>query len=64
MENNPKFNDVIDNGRNIKMINMTGCGIDENWTLDDCENKCPKSYRCYAVALANDVLKEYEDTYL
>lgn len=64
MENNSKFNDVIDNGRNIKMINMTGCGIDESWTLDDCENQCPKYYRCYAVALANDVLKEYEDNYL
>lgn len=61
MDVNSKFDDVIDNGRNIKMINMAGCGIDEDWTLDDCESKCPKYYGCYAVALANDVLKEYED---
>lgn len=56
-----KFCDVIESGRNIKMQNFTGCGIDENWTLDDCENKCPKYYSCYAVALADDVLKEYEE---
>lgn len=40
---------------------MTGCGIDESWTLDDCEANCPNYYGCYAVALANDVLKEYEN---
>lgn len=56
------FCDVIDDGRNIKMINLTGCGIDENWTLDDCERNCPKYYSCYAVALADDVLKKYEDS--
>lgn len=54
------FDDVIDDGRNIKMANMTGCGVYESWTLDDCETKCSYYYRCNAVALANDVLKEYE----
>lgn len=55
------FDDVIDGGKNIKMKNMTGCGVSENWTIDDCETKCPKYYGCYAVSLANDVLKKYED---
>jgi hypothetical protein len=56
------FDDVIDDGKNIKMINMTGCcKIDENWTLNDCETTCSKYYSCCAVALANDVLKEYEN---
>ena len=58
------FRDVIDDGRNVKMQNMTGCGISEDWTLDDCESKCPKYYSCYAVALANDLLNEYEDRIL
>lgn len=58
---NKTFDDVIDGGKNIKMINMTGCGIDKSWTLDDCETKCSKYYGCYAVALANDILKEYEN---
>ena len=55
------FCDVIDNGRNIKMQNITGCDIGRGWTLNDCENRCSKYYGCDAVALANDVLKEYED---
>ena len=54
--------DIIDNGRNIKMKDLTGCINDENWTLDDCEKNCPKYYRCCAVAEANDILKEYECT--
>lgn len=54
------FDDVIDDGKNIKMANLTGCGIDDEWTLDDCEAKCPRYHSCYAVSLANDVLKGYE----
>ena len=52
--------DIINDGKNIKMKNLTGCGIDENWTLDDCEKNCSKYYSCYAVAEANDILREYE----
>lgn len=52
---------VIDNGRNIKMKHLTGCGVNESWTLDDCEQKCPKYYSCCAVAEANDILKVYEE---
>jgi hypothetical protein len=58
------FEDVIDNGNNIKMKNISGCVDDENWTLDDCERGCPKYYGCYAVAEANDILKEYEEVAL
>ena len=64
MEVTSAFDDVIDGGNNVKMRNMTGCGIDENWTLDDCESSCPKYYSCYAVSLANDLLKEYEEGYV
>lgn len=55
------FEDVVENGRNILMKNLTGCSIPDNWTLDDCESKCCKYYSCYAVSLADDVLKEYEN---
>lgn len=56
------FNDVIGNGKNIKMFNLTGCcEVDKEWTLNDCEHGCPKYSSCYAVALANDILKEYEE---
>lgn len=54
--------DIIDNGRNIKMKDLTGCVNDENWTLDDCEKNCSKYYSCCAVAEANDILKECERT--
>jgi len=57
------FEDVIDNGQNIKMRNLTGCLDGKNWTLNDCEEKCNKYYSCYAVAEANDILKEYEDNH-
>lgn len=53
--------DVIDGGKNIKMRSFSGChSINDEWTLDDCENKCQKYYSCYAVSLANDTLSEYE----
>lgn len=60
-KDSPQFKDVIDYGKNIKMKNIAGCIEDENWTLDDCEKNCPRYYGCYSVALANDILKEYED---
>lgn len=54
------FNDIIDNGTNIKMKNLGGCIEDISWTLNDCEEKCLKYYGCYTVALANDILMNYE----
>lgn len=53
--------DIIDDGADIKMKNLTGCTNAQEWTLDDCEKNCKKYYSCYAVALANDILKEYEE---
>lgn len=52
---------TIGNGKNIRMKNFAGCVSDNNWTLDDCEKNCSKYYGCYAVAIANDILKEHED---
>ena len=51
---------IIDNGKNIKMKSIAGCIEDDNWTLDDCEKKCPKYYSCCSVAEANDILRDYE----
>lgn len=63
-EEDDDFNGVIDNGKNIKMINLTGdCEIDKEWTLSDCEYGCPRYHTCYAVALANDILREYEESH-
>lgn len=58
------FSDVIDDGKNIKMKNLGCCVEDENWTLSDCEEKCPRYYGCYTVALANDILRDYEEEIL
>ena len=52
------FSMVIDNGTNIDMSKICGC---TNGTLNDCENNCTRYYCCYNIALANDILKEYED---
>lgn len=52
--------DIIDNGRNIKMGNLTGCIDAKNGTMDDCEKSCPRYYSCCAVAEANDILRDYE----
>ena len=58
------FSDVIDDGKNIKMKNLGSCIEDTNWTLSDCEEKCPKYYGCYTAALANDILRDYEEKML
>lgn len=55
------MNDIINDGTDIKMKNLTGCADAAEWTLSDCEKNCKKYYSCYSVALANDILKEYEE---
>ena len=52
------FSMVIDNGTNIDMSKICGC---TKGTLNDCENNCARYCNCCNVALANDILKEYED---
>ena len=59
-DNYSEFENILDNGRNIKMKNIAGCVANEDWTLDDCEKNCLKYYGCYSVSLAHDILKEYE----
>lgn len=44
---------VIDNGRDIDMTRISGCGSPN---LDWCEAHCTKYYDCETVAYANDIL--------
>ena len=54
------FKDILDDGSNIRMRNLTGCDVGVNQTLADCEETCPQYHSCYAIALANDALVAYE----
>ena len=52
-------------GRTDVLMHMI-CGCDrcsghDNWTLSDCEKYCDKYYSCDNVAIANDILKDYEE---
>jgi hypothetical protein len=51
---------IVNNGKNIKMSSLASCIEYADWTLNDCEHKCPKYSSCDTVAMANDILKSYE----
>ena len=51
------FNAVIDNGTNIDMGMICKC---TDGTMNDCENNCLKYHDCCNIALANDILSNYE----
>lgn len=51
---------IVDNGKDIRISSIAGCVEDINWTLNDCEHKCPKYSSCDTVAMANDILKSCE----
>lgn len=55
------FKNVIDDGADIRMKDIANCKDDVNWTLGDCERKCPGYDGCYGVMIANDILKLYEE---
>lgn len=39
------------------------CGCAGATTLSECENTCPRYHDCHNVALANDILVDYEENH-
>lgn len=57
-----EFKYVFNKESDIDMSKIGGCP--HTHSLDECEKSCKKYHSCYAVALANDILVEYEETVL
>lgn len=51
-----KFDGVLSNGTDFDMSKICSC----NKKISECE-KCIRYYRCENVAMADDILKEYEE---
>ena len=51
-----------DEGPDVYMKSICGCAniLDNNWLSRDCERFCPRYYNCHNIAIANDILAEYE----
>lgn len=56
---NYQFEAVLNNGTDVDMSKICGC---TNNTMSWCEANCKKYYDCNNIALANDILKKYEET--
>lgn len=56
---NYQFEAVLNNGTDVDMSNICGCTSN---TMSWCEANCKKYYDCHNIALANDILKKYEET--
>ena len=56
---NYQFEAVLNNGTDVDMSNISGCTSN---TMSWCEANCKKYYDCHNIALANDILKKYEET--
>ena len=56
---NYQFEAVLNNGTDVDMSKICGC---TNNTMSWCEANCKKYYDCHNIALANDILKKYEET--
>lgn len=48
---------VTRNGLDVDIAKINNC---QYHSMDECQEKCEKYYRCYTIALANDLLVEYE----
>lgn len=55
---NYQFEAVLNNGTDVDMSKICGC---TNNTMSWCEANCKKYYDCHNIALANDILKKYEE---
>lgn len=52
-----RLDGVLNNGRDFDMSKVCSC----NKKISECEERCQRYYSCDNVAMANDVLKEYEE---
>lgn len=55
---NGKFDGVLNNGKDFYMSKICSC----NKTMNQCERACGKYYSCENIAMANDILVEYEES--
>lgn len=56
--NGNKFDGVLQSGKDFDMSKICSC----NKTMNQCERDCGKYYSCENIAMANDILVEYEET--
>lgn len=52
-----RLDGVLNNGRDFDMSKVCSC----NKKISECEKQCTRYYRCDNVAMADDILKEYEE---
>ena len=52
------FTMVLEQGRDLDMTKICGCSDADK--MSDCEATCGNYYDCCNIALANDILVEYE----
>lgn len=52
-----RFDGILGNGIDFDMSKICSCCK----KISECEKKCARYYSCDNVAMANDVLKEYEE---
>lgn len=50
-------NVVTRNGFDVDIAKISSCPYH---SMEECQEKCEKYYRCYTISLANDLLVEYE----
>ena len=51
-----KYKGILNDGQDYDVSHISSCDS----TLSKCEEICPHYYSCNTVALANDILREYE----
>lgn len=51
-----KYDGIINGGQDYDVSHISSCES----TLDKCEKECPRYYSCDTVAMANDILRDYE----
>lgn len=54
-----KFEAVLNKGEDVAISMISGC---DSKSMDWCEEHCRKYYDCHTIAMANDLLKEFEDS--